>query len=421
MGEPKIDHQVGSEFDVLHKTDFVLISADEKMKTLTKTFCDSFQIKCIYFNEATDFHKYYKISLKPAIVVCQFDRTLTDSDIQSQYKNIKTVLRKVPLCLITPNQIQFQLASADFSFQSEKMANDAIQYLLLLKLKGENYEIKFDDLFPSSVVSFNAYQLTPASRKFLPVVFHKLPLSEKKYSRLEKIKNLFIRAGEVALYREYVESFFDDSDFGCKKRAKAHLFEYVGRFYHMKYLFLIGSPSSVIMEQMGELHSTMTKLRKYLDRVSHPFHFIFAHMKNEFLSWDPSWFIAFSCSYIGLNLNWNHETLYPKIGMTWFPQGIEVSMQDRIADLEPSEFEREIWTAIRSQEPLAQMKEEKYSFVFLHHFIESFSKTIDFKKEIPAEDFMTTSKSFWRAQSEANDSEPAQKLLNAMRDLFCTR
>lgn len=421
MGEPKLNHQVGIDFDVLQKTDLVLISTDEQTKTQLRNFCEKFQVKCIYFHELKDFHKYYKVSLKPSIVVCQFDGSCTEAEIQSQYKNLKTILRKIPLCVITPNEIESSLTSPDFSFHSEKVAVDVIQYLLLLKLKGENYEIKYDDLFPSSVISFNAYQLTSESRKFLPVVFHKLPLSEKKYSRLEKIKKLFIRAADVALYREYVESFFDDSDFGSKKRAKAHLFEYVGRFYHMKYLFLIGAPANVMMEQMGELHASMIKLRKYLDKVPQPFHYIFSHTKNDFLSWDPSWFVAFSCSYVGLNLDWKHETLYSKTGLAWLPPGLEISVKERFSDLSPSEFETAFWASIQGQEPLTQMKDEKYSFVFLYQFFDGFVKTIDFKKEIPADDFATTSKSFWKAQSEANDSEPAQKVLHQLRDLFCNK
>ncbi len=424
MGAPKInhqiDHQVSGQFDVLLKADLILISNDAELVNLTKGFCEQFKFKCIYFQNSTEFHQKYKVSLKPGLVIYKREEGLSETELKSQYKNLKTILKKIPLCLISSHEPVGFVKAPDFTFSDKQMAAQAVQYLILMKLKGDSYEIKHDDLFPSSVVSFNAYHLMPVSRKFLPVVFQRLPLSEKKFSKLEKIKKLFIRGSDTSLYKDYVESFFDESDFGSKKRAKAHLYQFLGHFFHLKYIFLVGASPEQIREVSKELHDSLLNLKRYLERVPQPFNYIFSLTKNDFLALDQSWFIALSCGFVALTLKWPNELIFAKIAMASFPESLKMQVHDRLNLLEITQEERAVLDAMSGGEPLNRLAPDIFPAVFLQQFFVEFAQKMDFSREVSIEDFMTTSRSFWRHQNEIHTGEMAQKLLVSMRDLFCS-
>lgn len=420
MGEPKINHQVNGQFDVLLKTDLILIGKEESLIQLTKNFCAQFSLKCIYFHTTTDFHESYKPSLKPGLVIYKKDEALSDSELKSQYKNLKTVLKKTALCVISEKEVVNFVNPPDFSFVGTGVGNEIVQYLFYMKLKGDSYEIKHDDLFPSSVVSFNAYHLTPISKKFLPVVFQKLPLSEKKFSKLEKIKKLFIRGSDTSLYKDYVESFFDDSDFGSKKRAKAHLYQYLGYFFQLKYSFLVGLPTEELKDISKNMLASLQELKKYLDKVPQPFHYIFAHTKNDFLAYDQSWFVALTSSYVGLKLNLPHELIFSRIAMVLYPEVLQIQVRDRFPQLDPAPEEKAALDAMFGGEPVGRLSPEVFAPVFIQQFFTGFAQMMDFRRDVSSEDFMTTSRSYWRHQNELHRGEAAQKLLVSMRDLFCT-
>lgn len=122
---------------------------------------------------------------------------------------------------------------------SHALASFALEFFLFQKIFCEYFEISPTDLFPDTMVYFNAYHFLPLNQKYLPLVHENFVLSERKYKRIEMLKALYIFRGDSSAYVQYIEKYFDQFNVGLKKRTKSRLYQLLVEWRDLVYSYLL--------------------------------------------------------------------------------------------------------------------------------------------------------------------------------------
>ena len=122
---------------------------------------------------------------------------------------------------------------------SEALMSFALEFFLFQKIFCEYFEISPTDLFPDTMVYFNAYHFLPLNLKYLPLVHENFILSEKKHKRIEMLRALYIFRGDSSAYVQYIEKYFDQFNVGLKKRTKSRLYQLLVEWRDLVYSYLL--------------------------------------------------------------------------------------------------------------------------------------------------------------------------------------
>jgi len=123
----------------------------------------------------------------------------------------------------------------------EIRGSSKLYYLSALLVQGTYLPVPIADLFPSTEVSFNAYQKLALNQKFLPVVFSGFTFSDKKYRKLEEGKQVYIRRESLDDYRKYIETYHDRTGSALKKRCRTMMMTLLAQYSEIMLLLALDS------------------------------------------------------------------------------------------------------------------------------------------------------------------------------------
>lgn len=122
---------------------------------------------------------------------------------------------------------------------TEMISTFMLEFVLFQRNFGEFYEISPTDLFPDTVVYFNAYHYLPLNQKYLPFIHEDFKLSDKKHKRIDAFKVLYITKSDCAAYAQYIEKYFDQFKVGLRKRAKSRTYQLLVEWRDLIYSYLL--------------------------------------------------------------------------------------------------------------------------------------------------------------------------------------
>lgn len=132
---------------------------------------------------------------------------------------------------------------SDFFMQhyltTETLSTFAFEFFLFQRNFCEFYEISPTDLFPETIVYFNAYHFLPLNRKYLPLIHENFNLSEKRHKRTAPLQALYIFRGDSSAYVQYIEKYFDQFKVGLKKRSKAKIYQLLVEWRDLHYSYML--------------------------------------------------------------------------------------------------------------------------------------------------------------------------------------
>lgn len=279
----------------LIRYDWKLISNQEDSIRHCEKISQKIDVSFTHHANDEEFLKIYHFSYKPNLIVMDGFSSGTDESILNRARKLKARVKKVPLCLLIPDESPSQssvfLSEFDYVFRKSNFLSELFEYFVFLKTKGEIFSVSIQDLFPSTVIPFNVYQITDISKKILPVIFHRLPLMEKKFAALQNsTKPLVIRRPDVMTYRNYIENFFDQSPFGSKKRIRAHLIEFLAYYFDLKTSLWI-SPGAEGFENKFKSYSlSLHQIMIALLELKDPWGALIDISMHDFLKYEKTWF-----------------------------------------------------------------------------------------------------------------------------------
>lgn len=220
----------------------VLISKDEKFVGRCKQANEFLLLETFHYKSLDEYLKDDKN--RPRTVV--WDCELTESEAEQGLAKIRQFLPRTQVLQVVLNSDSFSSrAKADWIVSKDDMMKSYLPELFLFQ-KGlcEFYEIAPTDLFPDTMVYFNAYHYLPLNRRYFPLVHENFSLSERKHKKIENLKTLYIDRKDTTPYIQYIEKYFDQYKVGLKKRTRAWTYQLITgwRNFMMKRLYGFENP-----------------------------------------------------------------------------------------------------------------------------------------------------------------------------------
>ncbi len=232
----------------------------------------------------------------------------------------------------------------------EMLASYALEFLLFQKNMCDFYEISPMDLFPDTMVYFNAYHYLPLNQKYLPFIHENFELSERKHRRIEQLKTLYIHQSDSSAYVQYIEKYYDQFKVGLRKRARARCYQLLTEWRDLLYSYLF---------EMREIESFATtrpdmpiwlnELLNYIAASEDPWSLIFEICHMDCLRFDHSMAELIVTCFLSRNLGEDEaETLLDiKMLITICQMRGDVLLyRKKLSNIKLSEEEAEKWSHV---------------------------------------------------------------------------
>lgn len=206
----------------------VLISADPGLVLRYKQACEYLLFEPRIFATLEELTRNDKC--RPRTIV--LDWTAEASISPAVLVQIRESLSKLKVLLIVNRADAAKAAQKSSGFRDAAwiLKEDFIktfltEFYLFQSAYCEHFAILTADLFPDTMVYFNAYRYLPLNQKYFPVIHQDFVIGEKKYRRIEAAKVLFIERHDATSYSRYIEKYYDLFNVGLRKRARARMYQ----------------------------------------------------------------------------------------------------------------------------------------------------------------------------------------------------
>lgn len=232
----------------------VFISEDAKILSRFKMACEFLQVEMATLKSLHDFSADDKF--RPRSLVLDLETDVAQSE--EVLSKIRRSLPKLNVIFVVEDPLsaaeKLKLAGykTPYVVQRDQLVQTfLLEFLLFQKGLCEFYEIQATDLFPDTMVYFNAYHYLPLNQKYFPLVLEDFVLTEKKYKKIEAIKSLYLDYESTAPYAQYIEKYFDQFNVGLKKRAKSKVYQLISawRKAQLKSLYSLETVSTITDEE----------------------------------------------------------------------------------------------------------------------------------------------------------------------------
>jgi hypothetical protein len=185
-------------------------------------------------------------------------------------------------------------------YSTPEMLNSfLLEFILFQRNFCEFYEISPTELFPETMVYFNAYHYLPLNMRYLPIIHENFTLTNRKHKRIELMKSLYILRGDSAAYVQYIERYFDQFKLGLKKRSKAKMYQLLVDWRDLLYSCQLERRQiESCLVTRPDLTTALNELMSYLDLAEDPWEAIWDLAHLELLEFDFSLMEAVISCYL---------------------------------------------------------------------------------------------------------------------------
>ena len=183
------------------------------------------------------------------------------------------------------------------------LSSFVLEFFLFQRNYCEYFEISPTDLFPDTMVYFNAYHFLPLNQKYLPLIHENFKLTEKKHRRVDVLKALYIFRGDSSAYVQYIEKYFDQFSVGLRKRAKSRAYQLLVEWRDLLYSYILE------MREVESCSTTrpdfaiwMNELLNYFSTAKDPWELMFELCRLSCFDFDRSLMEVVVACYLSRNL-----------------------------------------------------------------------------------------------------------------------
>lgn len=275
----------------LERDSLVLISEDPSVQKRYLQACEFLLFKAVTYDSLNSFLKDEKV--KPHTVFLDIDLSHLESITHIQKLNqhfqnevelflideISDEKSKIAQKLFVPHLID-RLAF-HHTFMTE--------FLIFQKGLCGFYEINVQDLFPDTLILFNAYHFMPLNQKYVTVINENFNLTEAKYKKFESSQNLFIHHQSTMSYNQYIEYYFDRFNVGLRKRIRSKFYQILSQWRETLLIGLTTYPKPTTFPgSVDDLSNHLEILNDYLSESPDPWALLFELSKSSILQFERS-------------------------------------------------------------------------------------------------------------------------------------
>jgi hypothetical protein len=275
----------------LERDSLVLISEDPSVQKRYLQACEFLLFQAVTFNTLDSFFKDEKV--KPHTVFLDIDLSRPDSVASIQKLN-QHFQDEVEIILIDEttsekSRVAQKLFVSHLVDRKIFLNTFMTEFLIFQKGLCGFYEINVQDLFPDTLILFNAYHFMPLNQKYVTVINGNLNLTEAKYKKFESSQNLFIHHQSAASYNQYIESYFDRFNVGIRKRIRSKFYQILSQWRESLLIGLTTHPRPTTFPgSVDDLSDHLGVLNEYLRESPDPWSLLFELSNASILQFERS-------------------------------------------------------------------------------------------------------------------------------------
>ncbi len=262
---------------------------------------------CEYFSTQPLFYASLQLFLddervRPRTLLVDL-RTVSTQDINLLQKIKRIYLKTQVVGIVEKNEDRKSENYLQHYFTTELLSTFVFEYFLFQRNFCEFYEISPSDLFPDSMVYFNAYHFLPLNQKYLPLVHENFKLTEKRHRRAENIGTLYIDRSDSSAYAEYIKKYFDQFSVGLKKRSKSRTYQLLNEWRELSYSYLLNVKEvESFLTVRPDFNLWLGELLDYFVNSQDPFELIFELSRMPCFDHDRSLIELIVSSYLSRHI-----------------------------------------------------------------------------------------------------------------------
>ena len=240
---------------------------------------------------------------RPSLIVFDLSAIPNRPLILEKIFTLKSIVPHCEYLALLPDNLDHDFCQQlrDAGIDHLQSVEDVLQSMKLDFLMSQQFHLQYfpielRDLFPGTEITFNAFHFMDLNKKYLPVIFERLILSDKKFKRLEKISQIYIQSHAAPAYQKYIESYYDSYNTGLQKRTKAAFLQVVMAYTQIRTLLISGqsqNDAQKLPELLNFFEAQHRILLDYTKASKEPFQtYVKLYRMDGISNFDRSLFIA---------------------------------------------------------------------------------------------------------------------------------
>jgi response regulator RpfG family c-di-GMP phosphodiesterase len=218
-----------AESYIVKRTEFLVVAKDDEVRALAQDVAEFYHFNAQYVGDIETLAAAgEEIKTTPVVILVSLLNFTSHKDKIKLVQQLHQLYARSQIVVVatgTENgeeRLQLQQAGVQrWILLQEMKSSGKFYYLCSLLVHGTYLPVPVTDLFPGTVVDFNAYHKLQINQKYLPVIFAGFTFSDKKFRRLENVKQVYVRREDLGKYRKYIETYNDNRGNALKKRCRA--------------------------------------------------------------------------------------------------------------------------------------------------------------------------------------------------------
>jgi HD domain-containing protein len=233
------------------RIEFLVISKNAELLSVAKDIAEHFDFRAEFCSAIEDIPLDTRSESSPLMTLIELDSTSSIQERMHILGSLREIFSRTQVVVVveggeTVEDCDFMRGAGAHHlilFQ-EIRSSSKLYYLAALLIQGTYLPVPVTDLFPSTQLTFNGYHKLSLNQKFLPVLFAGFTFSDKKYRKLEAVKQVYIRRENLEDYRKYIETYHDSTGAALKKRCRATMMTLMGLYSELTLLLVLDSEAA---------------------------------------------------------------------------------------------------------------------------------------------------------------------------------
>ncbi|MBC7371574.1 MAG: hypothetical protein H7326_08420, partial [Bdellovibrionaceae bacterium] len=341
---------------IVKRTEFLVVAKEADVVAHARDVAEFFGFNSEFFSSAESLASEAESKTSPLVVFISLLEYADQEQMLGAVRHVHGIYaRSQVIVTIRGNESsedrqQLRLAGVHrFILHHEMQTSSKFYYLCSLLVHGTYLPVPVTDLFPGTAVDFNGFHKLPINQNFLPVIFAGFVFSDKKYRRLESVKQVYVKREELNRYRKYIEAYHDNRGNALKKRCRAMMMSLMGSYTELILLLSLDADhhQETLQAQLDQFADTAVSLGDYLKDCPDTFNVIAQSLEFQFCKHERgpyvlayALFIAQSCGITSLK-EIIMAALLSDLGLLELPPTCYRQLQSRGAlMLEPNDMEK---------------------------------------------------------------------------------
>jgi len=283
------------------RIEFLVIAKNADILSVCKDVAEHFEFRLEMCGAVEEIQLNTRTESSPLMTLVEFDSATSLQERQGILSHVREIFPRTQIAVVVEGveaaeDCEFIRGAGAHHFIhfQEIVGSSKLYFFAAVLIQGTYLPVPVTDIFPSTQVNFNAYHKLSLNQKFLPVLFAGFVFSDKKYRKLEAVKQVYIRREDLDEYQKYIETYHDKTGAALKKRCRVVMMALMGLHCELMLLLTLDAEAakkSLVGDKIQEFTDLALSLANYLKDCSDVWNVISQALDFKFCYYERSIYI----------------------------------------------------------------------------------------------------------------------------------